>query len=161
VLPSWSSERVHSANDSAISDSVFHRSASLRLMSGPRKHNSGSPLNLNPPRKRESCICEVPGETICCRVEACCTCNAAGDEKCLNTTGGTFTHNSINASPTSGGTKNNHLPHRQCCTSPSCRGFGFDGDCSILECLLGGSFSHKIIPDPMRHPALSFCSLEL
>ena len=57
VLPSWSSERVHSANDSAISDSVFHRSASLRLMS---KHNSGSPLNLNPPRKRESCICEVP-----------------------------------------------------------------------------------------------------
>jgi len=67
VLPSWSSERVHSTNDNAVSNSVFHRPASLRLIkllvaalvvkpvqpplvSRPGKHKFGSLLNLNPPR---------------------------------------------------------------------------------------------------------------
>jgi len=77
VLPSWTSERVHAANNKAISDSVFHRSASLRLMeplgaalvvkhvlpppvSGHGKNKFGLLLNLNPPRMRRSYSCGVP-----------------------------------------------------------------------------------------------------
>jgi len=44
------------------------------------------------------------------------------------------------------------------CTPSSRRGFEFDGDCNILECLLGES-SDLLTPDPIRHPALGFCFL--
>jgi len=50
---------------------------------------------------------ECPGETFCCRPGTTCSRDAAGTAICLNQNGGTVPANSVNASPTQGGSNNN------------------------------------------------------